>query len=57
VRSTPRLGAFEVNHCHLQHRCAATNRAQATAAAALWIKDGLEFLCFAAKTVGFAAKW
>jgi hypothetical protein len=26
-------------------------------AAAAWIKDGLEFLCFAAKTVGSVAKW
>jgi hypothetical protein len=27
------------------------------AAAAVWKKDGFEFLCFAAKTVGCAAKW
>jgi hypothetical protein len=23
----------------------------------VWKKDGFEFLCFAAKTVGYAAKW
>jgi hypothetical protein len=28
------------------------SRAQATAATAVWIKDDLEFLCFAAKIVG-----
>jgi hypothetical protein len=37
--------------------CAAISQAQATVAAAAWIKDGLEFLCFAAKTVGSVAKW
>jgi hypothetical protein len=41
----------------LRHRCAAINREQAPAAAAAWKKDGFEFLCFAAKTVGCAAKW
>jgi hypothetical protein len=57
VQSTPRLGAFGVNRCRLRHRCVAISRAQATAVAATWIKDGLEFFCFAAKTVGSAAKW
>jgi hypothetical protein len=57
VRSSPRLGTFGVNRCCLWHRCAAISRAQAMAAAAAWIKDGLEFLCFAAKTVGCDAKW
>jgi hypothetical protein len=33
LRSTPRLGAFGVNRCHLQHRCAAISRAQAPVAA------------------------
>jgi hypothetical protein len=57
VRSTTRLGAFGVNCCRLRHRCAVISRAQASAAAAAWKKDGFEFLCFAAKTVGCAAKW
>jgi TPR repeat protein len=57
VRSTPRLGAFWVNRYRLRHRCAAISRAQAMAAAATWKKDGFEFLCFAVKTVGCAAKW
>jgi hypothetical protein len=35
----------------------AISRALATAAAVVWKKDGFEFLCFAAKTVGYAAKW
>jgi hypothetical protein len=35
----------------------AINHAQAPAAAAAWKKDVFEFLCFAAKTVGCAAKW
>jgi hypothetical protein len=43
--------------CRLRHRCAAINRAQAPAVAAPWKKDDFEFLCFAAKTVGCAAKW
>jgi hypothetical protein len=30
---------------------------QALALAVAWKKDGFEFLCFAAKTVGYAAKW
>jgi hypothetical protein len=30
---------------------------RATAAAASWKKDGFEFICFAAKIVGYAAKW
>jgi hypothetical protein len=55
VRSTTRLGAFGVNRCRLQHRCAAIN-AQAPATAAAWKKDGFEFLCFAAKTVGCTAE-
>jgi hypothetical protein len=38
VRSTPRLGAFGLNRCHLRHRCVATRYAQATAAVAVWIK-------------------
>jgi hypothetical protein len=33
------------------------SRAQAPAAAATWKKDGFKFLCFAAKIVGYAAKW
>jgi hypothetical protein len=33
------------------------SRTQATTAAATMINDGLEFLCFAAKTIGSAAKW
>jgi hypothetical protein len=33
------------------------SRAQATAAAAAWKKDFFEFLCFVAKTIGYAAKW
>jgi hypothetical protein len=37
--------------------CAAINCAQAPAVAATWKKDGFEFLCFAAKTVGCAEKW
>jgi hypothetical protein len=45
--STWRIG---VNRCRLRHRCAAISRAQATAVAAVWIKDGFEFLYFAAKT-------
>jgi hypothetical protein len=57
VQSTPRLGAFGVNRCRLRHRCAAISRAQATTAAAVWTKDGFEFLYFAAKTIGSAAKW
>jgi hypothetical protein len=57
VRSTTRLGAFGVNHCSLRHRCAVISRAQAPAAAATCKKDGFEFLCFAAKTVGCAANW
>jgi hypothetical protein len=56
VRSTTRLSAFGLNRCRLRHRCAAISRAQATAAAAVWKKDGFEFLYFAAKTVGCAAK-
>jgi hypothetical protein len=35
----------------------AISHAQAPTAAAAWKKDGFEFLCFAAKTVGCAAKW
>jgi hypothetical protein len=46
-----------VNRCRLQHRCVAITRAQAPAAAAAWKKDDFKFLCFAAKTVGCAAKW
>jgi hypothetical protein len=57
MRSTPRLSAFGVNRCHLRHRCTAISRAQATTATVVWIKDGFEFLYFAAKTVGSAAKW
>jgi hypothetical protein len=57
VRSTTRLGAFGVNRWRLRHRCAAISRAQAPVTAAAWTKDGFEFLCFAAKTVGCAAKW
>jgi hypothetical protein len=57
VRSTTRLGAFGVNRCYVRHRCAAISRAQATAAATAWKKDGFEFLSFAAKIVGCAAKW
>jgi hypothetical protein len=57
VWSTPRLGAFGVDRYRPQHRCAAISHAQATATAAAWIKDGFEFLCFAVKTVGCAAKW
>jgi hypothetical protein len=56
-KSTTRLGAFEVNRCRLRHRCAAISRAQSTAVAAAWKKDGFEFLCFAAKTVGYPTKW
>jgi hypothetical protein len=56
VRFTTRLGAFWVNRCCLRHWCA-TISAQAPAAAAAWKKDGFEFLCFAAKTVGCEAKW
>jgi hypothetical protein len=56
VRSTTRLGAFWVNRCRLRHRCVAIS-AQAPAAAPTWKKDGFEFLYFAAKTVGCAAKW
>jgi hypothetical protein len=48
--------AFGMNRCHLRHRCAAIS-AEAPAAATAWKKDGFEFLCFAAKTVGCAAKW
>jgi hypothetical protein len=33
------------------------SHAQATAAAAVWKKDGFGFLCFAAKTVGCTVKW
>jgi hypothetical protein len=57
MRSTPRLGAFGVNRCRLWHRCAAISHAQATEVATVWIKYGLEFLCFAAKTIGSAVKW
>jgi hypothetical protein len=57
VHSTTRLGAFGVNRCRLRHRCAAISRAQAPAADAAWKKDGFEFLYFAAKTIGCAAKW
>jgi hypothetical protein len=57
VWSTTRLGAFGMNRCRLQHKCVAIRCAQATAMTAAWIKDGLEFLCFAAKTVGSTAKW
>jgi hypothetical protein len=57
VRSTTRLGAFGVNHYRLRHRCATISRVQAPAVAAAWKKDGFKFLCFAAKTVGSAAKW
>jgi hypothetical protein len=46
-----------VNRYRLRHKCAAISHAQAPAAAAVWKKDGFEFLCFAAKTVGCAAKW
>jgi hypothetical protein len=56
VCSTTRLGAFGVNRCHLRHKCAAISRAQAPVAAVVWKKDGFEFLCFAAKTVGCVAK-
>jgi hypothetical protein len=56
VRST-RLGTFGVNHCRLRHRCAVISRAQEMAVAAVWINDGLEFLCFVAKTIGSTAKW
>jgi hypothetical protein len=35
----------------------AISRAHALVAAAAWKKDGFEFLYFAAKTVGCAAKW
>jgi hypothetical protein len=57
VHSANRLGAFGVNHCHLPHRCAVISRVQAPAAATAWKKDGFEFLCFVAKTVGRTAKW
>jgi hypothetical protein len=57
VRPTTRLSAFGVNHCRLRHRCTAISRAQVTAAATAWIKDGLEFLYFASKIVGFSTKW
>jgi hypothetical protein len=57
VRSTPRLSAFRVNRCCLQHRCAMINHAQETTAAAVWKKDGFRFLCFAVKTVGCTVKW
>jgi hypothetical protein len=57
VHSTTRLGAFGVNRCRLLHRCEAISHAHATAAAMMWKEDGFEFLCFAAKTVGCAAKW
>jgi hypothetical protein len=57
LRSTPRLGAFGVNRCRLRHRFVAISRAEATAAAAVWKNDGFEFVYFAAKTVGCAAKW
>jgi hypothetical protein len=49
--------AFGVNCCRLRHRCVAISRAQATAAAAAWIKDGFKFLCSAAKTIGSTVKW
>jgi hypothetical protein len=45
-----------VNLSRLRHRCAAISRAQALAAAAVWKNDQFKFLCFAAKTVGCAAK-
>jgi hypothetical protein len=57
VCSTTQLGAFGVNRCRLRHRCVAISRAQATVVAAAWKKDGFEFLCFAAETVGCATKW
>jgi hypothetical protein len=57
VCSTTLLGAFGVNRCRLWHRCVAISRAQASATDAVWKKDGFEFLCFAAKTIGCAAKW
>jgi hypothetical protein len=57
LRSTTQLGAFGVNRCRLRHRCAAISRVQAPATAAVWKKDGFEFLCFAAKNVGCTAKW
>jgi hypothetical protein len=50
------IGTFGVNLYRLQHRYAAISRAQATAAAAAYIKDGLKFLCFALNTVGYAVK-
>jgi hypothetical protein len=56
MRSTPRLGAFRVNHCCLRHRCAAISCVQTTTAAAVWIKDGFKFFYFAAKIVGSTAK-
>jgi hypothetical protein len=46
-----------MNHYRLRHRCAAISHAQAPAAAAAWKKDGFEFLYFATKTIGCAAKW
>jgi hypothetical protein len=49
--------AFGVNRCRLRHKCATISRVQATATAVVWIKDGFEFLYFAAKIVGSAAKW
>jgi hypothetical protein len=52
-----RLGAFGVNHCRLRHSCATISCAQATADDVAWIKDGFEFLYFAAKIVGSAVKW
>jgi hypothetical protein len=51
------LAHLRVNRCRLRHRCAAIRRAQETAAAAAWIKDGFKFLCFVAKTVGSTTKW
>jgi hypothetical protein len=52
-----RLDAFGVNRCRLQHKCAAISRAHASVVAAVWKKDVFEFLYFAVKTVGCAAKW
>jgi hypothetical protein len=57
VQSTTRHGAFGVNRYRLRHMCATINCVQATAAAATWIKDGLEFLYFAPKTVGSVVRW
>jgi hypothetical protein len=56
VHSTTQLRVFGVNRCRLWDKCAAIS-AQAPVVAAAWKKDGFEFLCFAAKTVGCATKW